>query len=256
MKAGSGLATGWKLAIVAVAVGAAASLAAAARYEVASTTSTTSTWSTTSTTRRREADEQRAAAIAPVAPSPKDPSTATGPAGDPAVGTGAAEAPRVSPPVADASAAAPASVAAPSPPLHTARGARARSEEAIPTAVPGAPPNAPPNAPPSHAPSAVLAASEPPAAPSAGPDTLVAETRRLREAHAALQGGDGARALALLEEQSAGGPQLREERAAGRILALCSLGRTDEARAAASRFLAESPRSPLAGRVRASCAGR
>jgi hypothetical protein len=71
-----------------------------------------------------------------------------------------------------------------------------------------------------------------------------------------MQGGDAARALALLEEQSAGGAQLREERAAARILALCQLGRADEARAAAAAFLAERPSSPLTDRVRASCAGR
>jgi len=95
-----------------------------------------------------------------------------------------------------------------------------------------------------------------PATPAAAdPDTLAAETHRLREARAALKGGDASRALSLLDEQSAAGPQLREERAAARVLALCDLGRVDDARAAAARFLAESPRSPMADRVRASCGG-
>lgn len=94
------------------------------------------------------------------------------------------------------------------------------------------------------------------AGPSPPPDTLAAETQRLREAHGALTGGEASRALALLDEESAAGPQLREERAAARVLVLCQLGRVDEARLLAARFLAESPRSPLADRVRASCAGR
>jgi hypothetical protein len=47
-----------------------------------------------------------------------------------------------------------------------------------------------------------------------------------------------------------------EERESERIVVLCALGRTDEARAAASAFLRDRPRSPLAGRVRASCGGR
>src|SRR5262249_32309373 len=92
------------------------------------------------------------------------------------------------------------------------------------------PPRAP--APPPALPSVAAAPGEPstpsggvegdkPPTPSAEPDTLVAETQRLRQAHAALKGGDAARALSLLDEQSAVGPQLREERAAGRIFALC-----------------------------------
>lgn len=97
-------------------------------------------------------------------------------------------------------------------------------------------------------------------APSAAPnpepdDTLLAETRRLREAHGALQGGDAERALALLDAQTADaeGQKLREERAAARVLALCKLGRVAEANEEASRFLQASPRSPLADRVRKAC---
>ncbi|MRG93992.1 hypothetical protein [Polyangium spumosum] len=86
-------------------------------------------------------------------------------------------------------------------------------------------------------------------------DTLLAETRRLREAHGAMQNGDPAQALRLLDEAKAGaeGQSLREERAAARVLALCKLGRTAEARAEATKFLAESPASPLADRVRRAC---
>ncbi len=99
-----------------------------------------------------------------------------------------------------------------------------------------------------------------PAVPTATPDadTLEAETRRLREAHGALQSGDPGKALALLDEQSTAYAkgELREERAAARILTLCKLGRLDEARIATARFLQESPHSPLADRVRSGCPAR
>lgn len=91
-------------------------------------------------------------------------------------------------------------------------------------------------------------------APSAT-DPLERETASLEEAHSALRSGDPARALDLLDRQSAAyrDGQLREERAAARVLALCKLGRMDEARAAAAAFVQESPRSPLVDRVRAGC---
>ena len=81
------------------------------------------------------------------------------------------------------------------------------------------------------------------------------ETRGLGEAHSALQSGDAERALSLLDQQSAAHAQgeLREERAAARVVALCKLGRTTEARAVAESFLRENPRSLLADRVRAAC---
>jgi hypothetical protein len=86
-------------------------------------------------------------------------------------------------------------------------------------------------------------------------DSLIAETQRLREAHGALRGGDPEKALALLSEQAAEveGQKLREERAAARVIALCKLGRVDEANAEAASFLAQNPRSPLADRVRKAC---
>jgi hypothetical protein len=93
--------------------------------------------------------------------------------------------------------------------------------------------------------------------PSAAPeDPLIAETRHLGEAYRALQSDDPARALALLDEQSAvhAGGELGEERAAARVTALCKLGRREEAAAAAARFLRDHPRSPHADRVRAACA--
>ncbi len=91
----------------------------------------------------------------------------------------------------------------------------------------------------------------------AGPTTLDAEADLLRRADAARKSGDAAGALALLEQHRARYPNgiLVEEREAERIVVLCALGRTDEARAAAARFLRDHPRSPQAARVRASCGG-
>lgn len=62
--------------------------------------------------------------------------------------------------------------------------------------------------------------------------------------------------MATLDEHAARFPRgaLRDEREAARVLALCADGRTAEARAAASAFVAASPRSPLASQVRAACA--
>jgi hypothetical protein len=94
--------------------------------------------------------------------------------------------------------------------------------------------------------------------PAVGPasTTLEAETRLLLAGIAALHAGDAVRALAFFDEHARDYPSgvLAEERAVERILALCSLGRSDDVRAAASAFLAAHPGSPLAPRVRASCA--
>ena len=91
-----------------------------------------------------------------------------------------------------------------------------------------------------------------PAASVAGEDPLVIATRRMREVNGALQAGNPEKAIALLDEPSDSG-ELREERAAARVLALCKLGKHEEASAAAAAFLRDSPRSPLADRVRAGC---
>ena len=100
------------------------------------------------------------------------------------------------------------------------------------------------------------------ASPSAQPSgtgkggDITGETALLDRAQAALREGradDALRALDEHGERYADGA-LREERQGARILTLCRLGRVAEARAAAARFLAESPRSPVAARVRGSCA--
>jgi hypothetical protein len=101
---------------------------------------------------------------------------------------------------------------------------------------------------PVDAPDEAAPAAAPPAIPAEDP--LIAETRRLREAHGALQAGDAQKALALLGEE---GGQLGEERAAARVLALCQLGKVAEMEAARAAFLRDHPRSPLASRVGAGC---
>jgi len=85
--------------------------------------------------------------------------------------------------------------------------------------------------------------------------TLDAELALLQEVHGALQAHDGGRALRLLDEHSRRFPNgaLAEESEAARVFALCELGRADEARDVAGRFLREHPRSPLAPRVTRAC---
>ncbi|NUQ74877.1 MAG: hypothetical protein HUU21_15110 [Polyangiaceae bacterium] len=97
--------------------------------------------------------------------------------------------------------------------------------------------------------------ASPRASKGAPASSLEEETKRLREVHKALRSGAPERALELLSEQSAAfaSGELREERAAARVVALCKLGRTEEARAVAESFLRENPRSLLADRVRAAC---
>jgi outer membrane protein assembly factor BamD (BamD/ComL family) len=81
------------------------------------------------------------------------------------------------------------------------------------------------------------------------------EVSLVRDARAALRGGDAGQALALLDEHDRRFPggALTEDCAAARVYALCALGRTDAARALASRFLSEHPVSPHAASVRNSC---
>lgn len=92
------------------------------------------------------------------------------------------------------------------------------------------------------------------AAEEGSPGTLAEETRELAQVRAALQAGKADEALAMLDKGlPADKGELREERAAARILALCKVGRTKEAQAAAARFVLESPRSPLVDRVKSAC---
>jgi hypothetical protein len=146
------------------------------------------------------------------------------------------------------------------PALESPPGSEQTRREEIPaTAAPASP----------HLPAArhVLTARAP-TETTAGPTTtdraapppgrsLDEETRALRSAIADLRDGHADRALAAIDAQESRFPggALAEERAAARIVTLCTLGRSDEARADASRFLRAHPHSLLAGRVLASCGG-
>lgn len=87
-------------------------------------------------------------------------------------------------------------------------------------------------------------------------DSVAEEAALLRAARAALARGDGAAALEHLQVHATRFPRgaLAEERRAARVFALCAAGRTLESRAAAARFVAGSPGSPLAEQVRRTCA--
>jgi hypothetical protein len=135
-----------------------------------------------------------------------------------------------------------------------------------PKPVPAAPtPRAPLAAPPvktSEPPSEAspVEPAPPPASgrvPASRSQKLAAEIDQLARVNAAVNAGDGTRALALLAEydREFRPGLLGEERAAASVLALCAAGRTSEARAAAKRFSARWQRSPLSARVSKSCAG-
>jgi outer membrane protein assembly factor BamD (BamD/ComL family) len=102
----------------------------------------------------------------------------------------------------------------------------------------------------------VQSAGAVPSAPEERGVSVVAEAHLLRDAEAALRAGDVGRATALLEEHARVFPHgvLVEERDAERVLVLCAAGQVDTARTEAQRFFEAHPESPLARRVRASCA--
>ncbi len=86
--------------------------------------------------------------------------------------------------------------------------------------------------------------------------TVEAEAHVVRRAVEARQAGESRRALQLLDEYDRAYPRgvLGEESAAERVLALCNLGRIDDARAQAAQLARTRPYSMLNARLRASCA--
>lgn len=104
----------------------------------------------------------------------------------------------------------------------------------------------------SEAPRESLAAS---ATTAALTDSLAEEVHMLRQARSALDRGEAAQALRLLDAHAARFQHgtLREERLATRVQALCALGLVDSARTAAQELERVAPRSPHLARVRASC---
>jgi len=94
-----------------------------------------------------------------------------------------------------------------------------------------------------------------PPSPASGSADAAAETALVAEMQAALRDGDTHRALVLVDEHSRRFPRgvWAPEREGARTLALCTgAHRVDAARIGES-FLSRYPRSPLAGRVRATC---
>lgn len=87
--------------------------------------------------------------------------------------------------------------------------------------------------------------------------TLAQELSLLQRARRALNRNDARLALGIVKSLDERFPHgvLMEERSATRILSLCQLERTQEARDQGHRFLAAHPRSVYADRVRDSCAG-
>ena len=125
---------------------------------------------------------------------------------------------------------------------------------------PSPPSSAQPTAPPPADARAGVAA-RPPARARRPPPTaagLAAETSLLARAQSQLYDGAPARAIALLDQHRAEFPhgELLPEREAARVLALCALGRTAEAKTARARFERVFSASPLLARVRAGCAVR
>jgi hypothetical protein len=104
-------------------------------------------------------------------------------------------------------------------------------------------------------PPARLRASSEPVVRDPSPASLREEIALLAEVRAALARGDGATALARLDAHVTTDRQLRAERRAARILALCAVGRADEARRAASEFLRNEPNSLQRAAIERSCAG-
>jgi hypothetical protein len=116
-------------------------------------------------------------------------------------------------------------------------------------------------APPSHgndgAAEPAVASAPTAAAPRPADAALGEEIGLLRAARHALDGGDAAGALTLLDRYERAYPSgtLQEESLATRALTLCALGLVASAKDVARRLEATAPRSPHLVRVRASCAG-
>lgn len=95
------------------------------------------------------------------------------------------------------------------------------------------------------------AAGRPRAELKPAPPTLDQELAQMKTARAALDSGDAASALAELDrfEKSRGWRQLGVEAGLLRIEALGKLGKTEEARERATRFIEENPNNPLVDRA-------
>ncbi len=111
---------------------------------------------------------------------------------------------------------------------------------------------------PASAPLAPAVETSAPPARAAKPSSglrLEQEAALLAEVQGALRSGQATAALGKLESYDRRFPtgMLRAEADAARVFALCSAGRVDKARSAATRFVQRYPSSPAAARVQAAC---
>ncbi|HEX3853552.1 MAG TPA: outer membrane protein assembly factor BamD [Polyangiaceae bacterium] len=90
---------------------------------------------------------------------------------------------------------------------------------------------------------------------SSSEPTIDEEIKLMTRAQTSLRAGDPKQALQLLNEAARRFPnsKLATARAVSHMTALCAAGRSDEARAEASRFLAKNPGSPFTDRVKDVC---
>jgi hypothetical protein len=97
--------------------------------------------------------------------------------------------------------------------------------------------------------------AERPVARPRPPASLREEIALLAAVQGALERGDGAAALGLLDRHVTSDRQLAAERKAARIHALCALGRSGEARELAAEFSHAHPASLQRAAIERSCAG-
>jgi hypothetical protein len=94
-------------------------------------------------------------------------------------------------------------------------------------------------------------------ATSSATSNIAEEVAFVREGTSRLHASDPVGALSAFDAHASAFPHgvLEEERSAGRVLALCALGRTSDARARAEELRAAHPASAHASRIRKSCVG-
>jgi hypothetical protein len=160
--------------------------------------------------------------------------------------SGSGEMPPPRPASATSRAPAVAPVSPPPPPVEATHSGSAPRVRALPATTPSARPGTTPDRP-----AARVAAT---AAPFA-PPSLHDEIALLAEVQAALARGDGSTALRRLDEHTTHDRRLLAERRAARVLALCLLGRTEEAERAALVFFREHSTSVQRTAVERSCVG-
>jgi hypothetical protein len=151
------------------------------------------------------------------------------------------------------------------PPVSTAPALENATQEPSPAPSPTVALSEPsPFAEPAPAPATVTppkgATTRPPtkAQTESGGDALAQELSLLHQAHAEWRSGNAAHALALAREHAHRFPnsQLRFERNALEVRALCALGREAEARKAADQLRSQAPNSPVSAALKDTCVGK